>query len=175
MSIEKIGTFFVLKNEMNFIEKRYVRFPNMVLTGKLTWNKLIIVKGKVKTMNRDIRRTMPLLPISIVMQLTDLTARQIRYYEEHTLIEPARTEGNRRMFSLNDVDTLLEIKDLLDQGINMAGIKKVFALKNEPVIQQAKAEITDVDLRRILREEMLQAQRMQRTSIRQGDLSRFFQ
>jgi len=109
------------------------------------------------------------------MQLTDLTARQIRYYEEHELIEPARTEGNRRMFSLNDVDSLLEIKDLLDQGINMAGIKKVFALKNEPVVSnQQKQDITDADLRRILREEMQQAQTMQRTSLRQGDLSRFF-
>lgn len=126
-------------------------------------------------MNREIRRTMPLLPISIVMQLTDLTARQIRYYEEHELIEPARTEGNRRMFSLNDVDTLLEIKDLLDQGINMAGIKKVFAMKHEPIVAKSKSDITDVDLRRILREEMQQAQRMQKTSIRQGDLSRFFQ
>lgn len=125
-------------------------------------------------MNREIRRTMPLLSISIVMQLTDLTARQIRYYEEHELIEPARTDGNRRMFSLNDVDILLEIKDLLDQGINMAGIKKVFAMKNEPVVGYQKADITDVDLRRILREEMQQAQRMQKTSIRQGDLSRFF-
>ncbi len=75
-------------------------------------------------MSREIRRSMPLLPISIVMQLTDLTARQIRYYEEHGLIEPARTDGNRRMFSLNDVDALLEVKDLLEQGINMAGIKK---------------------------------------------------
>lgn len=129
----------------------------------------------VNEMNREIRRTMPLLPISIVMQLTDLTARQIRYYEEHELIEPARTDGNRRMFSLNDVDTLLEIKDLLDQGINMAGIKKVFAMKNMPVVSQQKSDISDGDLRRILREEMQQAQRMQRTSIRQGDLSRFFQ
>ncbi|MGX9133754.1 MerR family transcriptional regulator [Rummeliibacillus sp. JY-2-4R] len=126
-------------------------------------------------MSKEIRKTMPLLPISIVMQLTDLTARQIRYYEEHELITPARTEGNRRMFSLNDVDVLLEIKDLLDQGINMAGIKKVFAMKNEPVLaKQTKTDITDADLRRILREEMQQAQTMQKTSIRQGDLSRFF-
>lgn len=126
-------------------------------------------------MSREIRRSMPLLPISIVMQLTDLTARQIRYYEEHGLIEPARTDGNRRMFSLNDVDALLEVKDLLEQGINMAGIKKVFALKNEPVLaNQQKTEITDAELRRILREEMQQAQRMQTTSLRQGDLSRFF-
>lgn len=89
-------------------------------------------------MSSDIRRNMPLLPISIVMQLTDLTARQIRYYEEHELIQPHRTEGNRRMFSLNDVDILLEIKDLLEQGVNMAGIKRVFKLKEEEKAKSAQ-------------------------------------
>ena len=125
-------------------------------------------------MNSEIRRSMPLLSISIVMQLTELTARQIRYYEEHELVQPHRTEGNRRMFSLNDVDTLLEIKDMLEQGVNMAGIKKVFDMKNDPSTQENK-EISDAELRKILREEMRQAQRMQKTSLRQGDLSRFYQ
>lgn len=125
----------------------------------------------------ELRRTMPLLPMSTVMKLTELSARQIRYYEEHDLIHPHRTEGNRRMFSLNDVDTLLEIKDMLEQGINMAGIKKLFILKDSPAVQaaQAKEEISDVELRRILREEMKAAQRMQKSSLRHGDLSRFYQ
>lgn len=110
------------------------------------------------------------------MQLTELSARQIRYYEEHHLIEPHRTEGNRRMFSLNDVDTLLEIKDLLENGVNMAGVKKVFAMRDKAGAKaDGKSEISDADLRRILREEMRQAQRMQKASLRQGDLSRFFQ
>ncbi|MEK4627946.1 MAG: MerR family transcriptional regulator [Solibacillus sp.] len=126
-------------------------------------------------MSSEIRRSMPLLSISIVMQLTDLTARQIRYYEEHDLIQPHRTEGNRRMFSLNDVDKLLEIKDMLEQGVNMAGIKKVFAMKNDPAMKENGKEISDAELRKILREEMRQAQRMQKSSIRQGDLSRFYQ
>ena len=127
-------------------------------------------------MSREIRRAMPLLPISMVMQLTELTARQIRYYEEHKLIEPARSEGNRRMFSLDDVDALLEIRELLDQGINMAGIKKVFDMrKNNNVKSSNKLSISDSELRAILREEMQQAQIMQKASLRQGDLSRFFQ
>ncbi|WP_107942326.1 MerR family transcriptional regulator [Metasolibacillus sp. FSL H7-0170] len=124
-------------------------------------------------MGSEIRRTMPVLPISIVMQLTDLTARQIRYYEEHNLIQPHRTEGNRRMFSLNDVDVLLEIKELLERGTNMAGIKKVFERKNQLTLEQK--EISDRELRRIMREEMLQARSMQKTSIRQGNFSRFYQ
>ncbi|MFF2176837.1 MerR family transcriptional regulator [Lysinibacillus sp. NPDC058147] len=124
-------------------------------------------------MSREIRRTMPLLSMNIVMQLTELSARQIRYYEEHHLIEPHRTEGNRRMFSLNDVDALLEIKDYLEQGMNMAKIKKLFAKKNEPVSSD-EPNLSDSELRRIMREEMLQAQRMQKSSIRRGDLSRFY-
>ena len=126
-------------------------------------------------MSREFRRAMPLLPISMVMQLTELTARQIRYYEEHELITPARSEGNRRMFSLDDVDALLEIRELLDQGINMAGIKKVFDMRNaNDVIISDAISISDAELRTILREEMLQAQRLQKSSLRQGDLSRFF-
>ncbi|WP_019413750.1 MerR family transcriptional regulator [Paenisporosarcina sp. TG20] len=125
-------------------------------------------------MSQQLRRSMPLLSISIVMQLTELTARQIRYYEEHSLINPARTDGNRRMFSLIDVDTLLEIKDFLDQGINMAGIKKLFEMKSQPNTTETKAQLTDAELRSFLRIELQQAGRHQRASLTQGDLSRFF-
>lgn len=124
-------------------------------------------------MSREIRRNMPLLSMSIVMQLTELSARQIRYYEEHHLIEPHRTEGNRRMFSLNDVDILLEIKDYLEQGMNIAKIKKIFAKKQDPAVVE-ETDLSDRELRRIMREEMRQAQRMQKSSIRRGDLSRFY-
>lgn len=127
-------------------------------------------------MTNRVRRTMPLLPISIVMQLTELTARQIRYYEEHGLISPARTEGNKRMFSLNDVDTLLEIKDYLDQGLNMAGIKKIYSMKSVPVNVTAEPKtLTDTELRRILREELQQQARpLSQSGFRHGELSRFF-
>ncbi len=146
----------------------------MNLTGNLTYIMIRLVKAEVSFVSQQLRRSMPLLPISIVMQLTELTARQIRYYEDHDLIHPARTEGNRRMFSLIDVDTLLEIKDFLEQGINMAGIKKLFEMKNQPIIQEAKAQLTDAELRNILRMEMQQAGRYQKASLRQGDLSRFY-
>jgi MerR family transcriptional regulator, glutamine synthetase repressor len=131
---------------------------------------------------KEIRRSMPLFPIGTVMQLTDLTARQIRYYEEHELISPARTEGNRRLFCLNDIDKLLEIKDLIDQGVNMAGIKKLFAVHEHqelsPEIKQEAEKIrknlSNEELRKLLRNEIMQAGRFNRSSLRQGDMSRFF-
>lgn len=129
----------------------------------------------------QIRRSMPLFPIGTVMQLTDLSARQIRYYEEHQLISPARTDGNRRMFSLNDIDTLLQIKDLIDQGVNLAGIKKIFDKKTEEIperekqeAEKAREELTDKEIRKILRNELLAAGRFNRNSPRYNNLSRFF-
>ena len=109
-------------------------------------------------MNKDQRKSVPLLPISTVMQLTNLSARQIRYYEEHHLIEPVRTEGNRRMFSLHNIDELLEIQELLEQGINIAGIKKVFDLKKESKNRTFKGnEIAEEQLRSFVQNELKQA------------------
>lgn len=130
----------------------------------------------------QIRRSMPLFQMGTVMQLTELTARQIRYYEEHKLISPARTEGNRRLFSLNDIDTLLEIKDLIDQGVNMAGIKQLFAMKVEQALEKQpkkqvikeKQELTNEEIRRLLRKELTNAGRFNRPTLRQGDMHRFF-
>lgn len=121
-------------------------------------------------MTKEIRRSMPLLSMKMVMQLTTLSARQIRYYEEHQLITPERTTGNQRMFSLNDVDTLLEIKDLIEDGMNMASVKQIFTLREETISK----EISDSELRRIMREERMQSSRMRRTDLRRSDLSRFY-
>lgn len=105
---------------------------------------------------KELRRSLSVFPIGPVMKLTDLSARQIRYYEEQDLIHPERSEGNRRMYSLNDIDTLLEIKDYLTDGLNMAGIKHAYQMKQKQE-QQAKAKkpLTDNDVRRIFYDELL--------------------
>ncbi|KMY49532.1 MerR family transcriptional regulator [Peribacillus loiseleuriae] len=129
----------------------------------------------------NIRRSMPLFSIGIVMQLTELSARQIRYYEEHQLITPMRTDGNRRLFSLNDIDRLLEIKDLLEQGVNLAGIKKLIIVNetefvsNKPIqkSEEIRKDLSDGELRKLLKSELLHGGR-HRTTLRQGDMSRFF-
>ncbi|AVK62909.1 MerR family transcriptional regulator [Lactobacillus sp. CBA3606] len=107
---------------------------------------------------KELRRSLAVLPIGTVMKLANLSARQIRYYEEQDLIRPERNAGNRRMFSLNDVDRLLEIKDYLADGINMAGIKAIYTMQKQKA-QQKEADLarplTDNDVRRILHDEFL--------------------
>lgn len=136
-------------------------------------------------MGDDIRRNMALFPIGIVMKLTDLTARQIRYYETHNLIQPARTEGNQRLFSFNDVDRLLTIKSYIEKGLNIAGIKQVMNITEEPVPQeeitvitekseQKRKEMTDSELRQLLKQQLMIKRPGGETPLIRGELSRFF-
>ncbi|MBN2983923.1 MULTISPECIES: MerR family transcriptional regulator [Cohnella] len=131
----------------------------------------------------EIRRNMALFPIGIVMKLTDLTARQIRYYEQHELIQPARTAGNQRMFSFNDVERLLEIKALIEKGVNIAGIKQVMIPVGEDsddrtIINEQtevkRRELSDSQLHRMLKQQLMQGKRPGQVSLIQGELSRFF-
>ncbi|GGH88755.1 MerR family glutamine synthetase transcriptional repressor [Pullulanibacillus pueri] len=136
-------------------------------------------------MDDRIRRNMPLFSMSIVGELTGLTARQIRYYEEHQLVQPERSKGNRRLFSFNDVEKLLEIKALLDKGVNLAGIQHVLQMKeNEASVEVAetqtpetdykKPDLSDDELRKLLKQGLFSAGKHGKTSIIQGELSRFF-
>ncbi|QDP42046.1 MerR family transcriptional regulator [Radiobacillus deserti] len=74
-------------------------------------------------MNDAIPDHLSTFPISVVEELTKLSARQIRYYEEQGLIKPGRNDGNRRVYSLAEIERLKKIKKLIDQGVNIAGIK----------------------------------------------------
>lgn len=110
------------------------------------------------TMTRKaLRRSKPVFPIGTMMMLTDLTARQIRYYEEQGLIFPERSEKNRRLYSLNDVDTLLDIKDYLTDGLTITAIKNM-RQKEQDNNDGTPRVLTDEDVRRILYNELLNQQ-----------------
>lgn len=74
-------------------------------------------------MGNEIPEDVATFPMSVVKDLTKLSGRQIRYYEEQGLVHPVRNDGNRRLFSLKDIERLKRVKSLIDQGINIAGIK----------------------------------------------------
>ena len=107
-------------------------------------------------MSMNSKKSSPVLSIRTVMELTNLSARQIRYYEEHDLVKPYRTEGKRRIYSLQHVDELLEIQNLLDQGINIAGIKKIMELKQQDFTYTYKGrQLSEKQLREIVMQEYL--------------------
>ena len=80
-----------------------------------------------------------------------------------------RQAGNRRMYSLNDMDRLLEIKDFLNDGYNIAAIKHEYE-KRKIRVQQKRVALTDADVRRILHDELLQQGRFTTPSQQFGNL-----
>ena len=75
--------------------------------------------------NDKIRRNMAVFSMSVVCKLTELTARQIATMKHMNLSCPSVQKGNKRLFSLNDLERLLEIKSLIEKGFNLKGIKQI--------------------------------------------------
>jgi len=86
--------------------------------GKITYT-------EVREMMLDVGANTPAYTIGVVADMTGLTARQIRYYEKADLLKPIRTKGNQRLYSQNDIERLVQIKKLLNKGLNAIGIKKI--------------------------------------------------
>lgn len=69
--------------------------------------------------------------ISVAADMTSLQIQNIRVYERRGLLEPARSEGGTRLYSRADIETLHRIRDLLGEGLNLAGIARVLELEAE--------------------------------------------
>ncbi|PTI47749.1 MerR family transcriptional regulator [Staphylococcus succinus] len=117
--------------------------------------------------NDTLRRNMAVFSMSVVTKLSELTARQVRYYETHELIKQERTEGNKRLFSLNDLERLLEIKRLIEKGFNIKGIKQI--LHNE----QDHLSADEQETRKKMIVDATQKSQQEAIPINRGDLSRF--
>ena|SRR6185295_17346681 len=76
------------------------------------------------------REVMPVYTISVAARLCEMPTYTIRWLESHELVRPARTEGNQRLFSDEDIQLLHEIAELLEEGVNLAGVRAVFRLKH---------------------------------------------
>ena len=69
--------------------------------------------------------------ISVAAELVDMAVQNLRVYERRGLVNPARTEGGTRRYSDNDLTRLRRIRELLEQGLNLAGAALVLELERE--------------------------------------------
>lgn len=87
--------------------------------------------------------SMTVYPMGVAERLTGLTARQIRYWEQHGLLTPARTQGRHRMYSDGDILRLKEIKRLMAEGLTLERVKSYYAsreLRRSTVPNEAPSE-----------------------------------
>ena len=54
--------------------------------------------------------------ISVVAEMVEMPAQNLRVYERHGLVDPGRTDGGTRRYSRADIERLHRIRDLLADG-----------------------------------------------------------
>lgn len=77
------------------------------------------------------RRLQALYVISVAAELAGVHPQTLRIYERKGLINPARTGGGSRRYSDADLDQLRRIQALTDEGVNLAGVKRILELERE--------------------------------------------
>jgi len=82
----------------------------------------------------------PRFLISAAAQLAGMHPQTLRQYDRLGLVVPSRTAGRGRRYSLRDVATLREVQRLShDEGINLAGIKRILDLEAD--VERLQAQV----------------------------------
>jgi MerR family transcriptional regulator, heat shock protein HspR len=69
--------------------------------------------------------------ISVAADLVGVGEQTLRLYERKGLVDPARTDGGTRRYSQNDVERMRRIGELVEDGVNLAGVGKVLRLEED--------------------------------------------
>src|SRR5689334_11337937 len=80
--------------------------------------------------------------ISVAAELAGVHPQTLRIYERKGLVEPGRTQGGSRRYSEADIAQLRRIQDLTNEGLNLAGVKRVLELEAE--LERVRAETAEL-------------------------------
>ena len=69
--------------------------------------------------------------ISVAAELAGVHPQTLRIYERKGLIEPSRTEGRSRRYSDRDIALLQRIQELTNDGVSLAGVRRILELEAE--------------------------------------------
>jgi MerR family transcriptional regulator, heat shock protein HspR len=69
--------------------------------------------------------------ISVAAELSGVAVQSLRLYERHGLLSPGRSDGGTRLYSADDLARLRRISELLDAGVNLAGIGRILDLQDD--------------------------------------------
>ncbi|MEU1675058.1 helix-turn-helix transcriptional regulator [Streptomyces sp. AA8] len=88
----------------------------------------------------------PVYVISVAAQLSGLHPQTLRQYDRLGLVSPDRAAGRGRRYSARDIEQLRQVQQLSqDEGINLAGIKRIIELENQVAALKARvAELQGV-------------------------------
>lgn len=81
--------------------------------------------------------------ISVAAELSGIAVQSLRLYERYGLVSPARSNGGTRRYSADDLARLKRISELVDAGVNLAGVARILDLEDH----NATLSAANTDLR----------------------------
>jgi MerR family transcriptional regulator/heat shock protein HspR len=82
--------------------------------------------------------------ISVAARLVGVHEQTLRYYERAGLVEPARSKGRIRLYSLHDLERVRQIRRLTDDmGVNLAGVEVIMRLTDH--IRDLESRLADME------------------------------
>lgn len=79
--------------------------------------------------------------ISVAAELAGMHPQTLRIYERKGLVAPQRTGGGSRRYSDADIALLSRIQQLTNDGLNLAGVKRVLELEARVAELEAKLAV----------------------------------
>jgi MerR family transcriptional regulator/heat shock protein HspR len=99
---------------------------------------------------RGYEDSQPRFVISIAARMLGVHAQTLRYYERAGMIEPSRSRGNRRLYSMEDMERLRRIKALIDDlGVNLAGVEVIMRMGERMAEMEKWLRIMELELKRL--------------------------
>lgn len=90
--------------------------------------------------------------ISVAARLVGVHEQTLRYYERAGLVEPARSKGRIRLYSLHDLERVRQIRRLTDEmGVNLAGVEVIIKLTDHIHGLEQRVRDLEAEVRRTAR------------------------
>jgi len=88
----------------------------------------------------------PVFVISVAAELAGMHAQTLRQYDRLGLVSPSRTRGGGRRYSTRDVEQLREVQRLSQEGVSLAGIRRILDLESHITALQSRVEELGTEL-----------------------------
>ena len=83
----------------------------------------------------------PCFVISIAARLVNVHQQTLRYYERLGLLDPGRSRGNIRLYSMRDIQRAQQIRRLIDElGVNLAGVEVILNMTDKMAEMERQME-----------------------------------
>ncbi|MFC1926725.1 heat shock protein transcriptional repressor HspR, partial [Chloroflexota bacterium] len=97
----------------------------------------------------------PCYVISIAAKIVGVHAQTLRYYERVGLVEPSRSEGNRRLYSTEDIELLRRIKNLIDDlGVNLAGVDVILRMSKRMIEMEQQIDELEQRIKQLTKDNL---------------------